>query len=59
MDAALKMQKRNIKSWDSLWDKAKNTWYARADLIALYNLTDKQLDVIGTRLVLWNPLSGG
>ena len=37
-------------------NKAKNTWYARGDLIALYILIDQQLDVIERRLMLWNPI---
>ena len=55
MDDALRMHKRNIKLWGSFWDNAKNSWYSIADLIALYNLTDQQLDVIGRRLMQWNP----
>ena len=55
IDAALRMHKRNIQSWDSLEDKAKNIWYSREDLIALHKLTNQQLDIIGRRLMLWNP----
>ena len=55
MDVAFRIQKRIIKPWDNLWDNAKNFWYLRAELIALYNLRDEQLDVIGRRLQHWNP----
>ena len=38
MDATLTMHKRNIKTWDNLWDKAKNTWYSQERILLPYTI---------------------
>ena len=55
LEDALTMHKMGIKMWEHLWDDDSNTWMSRANLIASYNLSDRQLDVIGRRLMHWDP----
>ena len=51
---ALQMQKRNIKTWGNIWDFGANTWFSRAPLIAKFNLTYSQSELIGKRLIQWH-----
>ena len=55
LEDALIMHKLGIKIWKNLWDDNANTWMSRANLIASYNLFDWQLEVIGKRLMQWDP----
>ena len=55
VEDALKMHKMGIRMWMNLWDDKANTWMSRANLIASFNMTDQQLDVIGRRLMQWDP----
>lgn len=48
------MHNIGIKVQDNLWDRKKNTSLSRADLIAMYSLSNSQLDIIGRRLMLWH-----
>ena len=39
----------------NIWNDNANTWMSRANVIASFNLSDWQLDVIGRRLMQWDP----
>ena len=54
-EKALKMHKRGIKLWENIRDDDAKTWFSRANLMAIFNLSDQQLDVIGRRLMQWDP----
>ncbi|MCO5581007.1 hypothetical protein L7F22_034883 [Adiantum nelumboides] len=55
MEEAIKMHKMGIKLWENIWDDESNSWFSRANLIAEFNLSNSQLDVIGRRIMRWDP----
>ncbi|MCO5572277.1 hypothetical protein L7F22_026030 [Adiantum nelumboides] len=55
MEEAIKMHKMGIKLWENIWDDESNSWFSRANLIAEFNLSNRQLDVIGRRIMRWDP----
>ena len=50
MGEALKLHKMHIRAWGDPWDNKSNAWLSRSDLIAKYNLSNAQLNIIGQRL---------
>ena len=53
-EEALQLHKKGLKEWKDIWDKENHYWKSRATLIADFNVSNQQINLLGRRVDLWN-----
>ena len=46
-EEALQLHRKGLKEWKDIWDKENHYWKLRATLIANFNVTNQQINLLG------------